>query len=386
MLRTDSIRRRSKNNTTTENQEAMSRDNSRTAATRFERQYGSDVSESTCCHFPFTGSTLADPCFAVDQTSSAPFGVGPLVPSAHESNNGCVVEELAGSLEESNAFTNLASSFTPPRNGLVTPAPSFPGGTRPWTTTVASSNHNRHHQNSSSPLSPQNKPCAATDEQQPCPIPAETCNALALRTLRNIHVVADECLSSTDDGAHGQQQWRPRDQARDTGTVLSQLEDGLAAATSILGCGRCGMRPQLQLLVATILEMLVQWCGAVVRGRNPAATATDPSCRGRGELISPQPVTIGAYQLDRGLEAPVVAHVVMGKLHRLEGLLGRLLARMEESNMAVGSKNGHSPATFSLREVGLLEIIRERLGDCLRTQVGMIRDDAIRLQRSSIGG
>jgi hypothetical protein len=201
---------------------------------------------------------------------------------------------------------------------------------------------------------------------------------MALRTLRNIHVVADECLSSTDDGGQGQQQ--RQDQARETGTVLSQLEDGLAAATSILGCGRCGMRPQLQLLVATILEMLVQWCGAVVRSKAP-----DPSCRGRGELVCAQPVTIGAYQLDRGLEVPVVAHVVMEKLHRLEGLLERLLARMEESNMAVGSKNGHSPATFSLREVGLLEIIRERLVDCLRCQVDMVRDDAVRLQRSSAG-
>ena len=213
---------------------------------------------------------------------------------------------------------------------------------------------------------------------------------MALRTLRNIHVVADECLSSPDDGGQGQQQ--RQDQARETGTVLSQLEDGLAAATSILSCGRCGMRPQLQLLVATILEMLVQWCGAVVRSRTPATTAADarvfapdPSSRGRGELVCAQPVTIGAYQLDRGLEVPVVAHVVMEKLHRLEGLLERLLARMEESNMAVGSKNGHSPATFSLREVGLLEIIRERLVDCLRCQVGMVRDDAVRLQRSSVG-
>ncbi|KAH8755432.1 hypothetical protein F5883DRAFT_650062 [Diaporthe sp. PMI_573] len=370
----------------------MCRDNNRKAASTFERQYGSDVPESTCCHFPFTESTLADPCFAVDQTSSASFGVGTMVSSAIERNNSCVVEELASSLEESNSYTSVASAFTPPRNGLVNSVSSLVGGMRPWTTTVASSNGNRHHNSSSSPLSPQNKPCVATHEQQPCPSPGEACNAMALRTLRNIHVVADECLSSTDDGGQGQQQLRPRDQARETGTVLSQLEDGLAAATSILSCGRCGMRPQLQLLVATILEMLVQWCGAVVRSRTPATTATDarafapdPSCRGRGELVCAQPVTIGAYQLDRGLEVPVVAHVVMEKLHRLEGLLERLLARMEESNMAVGSKNGHSPATFSLREVGLLEIIRERLVDCLRCQVGMVRDDAVRLQRSSVG-
>ncbi|KAK7709553.1 hypothetical protein SLS63_013188 [Diaporthe eres] len=165
------------------------------------------------------------------------------------------------------------------------------------------------------------------------------------------------CLSGADGGGgqeEQQQQGQPRHQAWATGTVLSQLEDGLAAAASILGCGPCSMRPQLQLLVATILEMMVQWCGAVVWSKKTTTTATapDPSCRARrGELlIDQQTVTIGDYKLDGALEVQVVAHVVLGKLQGLEGLLDRLLARMEESNMALGSKNGSSPETFSLRE------------------------------------
>lgn len=344
------------------------------------------VPESTCCHCPFTWSTSAEPHFAAEDPSSAGFDVGVLMSNGLENNNGCMVEGLAGGLEESNSFMNAVAP-PPSANNFANSASSLLGGTPPWSTSVASSSDNPHHNNSSTPLSPHKKPCVGTPGQQPCPSREEACNALALRMLRNMHVVADECLSGTDGGG---QQGQARHQAWATGTVLSQLEDGLAAATSILGCGLCSMRPQLQLLVATILEMMVQWCEAVVWSRTTTATdarpaVPDPSCRRRGELIDQQTATIGAYKLDGALEVQVVAHVVLGKLQSLEGLLDRLLARMEESNMAVGSKSGSSPETFSLREVGLLEIIRERLVDCLSCQIGVVRGDALRLQRSSAG-
>lgn len=354
------------------------------------------VPESTCCHCPFTWSTLAGPRFdAGDPSSSAGFDVGVLMSNnGLESNNGCMVEGLAGSLEESNSFMNAAAPL-PSANTIANSASSLLGGTPPWSTSAASSSDNPHQNNnnssSSTPLSPHRKPCVGIPGQQTCPgREEETCNALALRMLRNMHVVADECLSGTDGGGgqEGQQQGQPRHQAWATGTVLSQLEEGLAAAASILGCGPCSMRPQLQLLVATILEMMVQWCGAVVWSKKTTtATAPDLSCRARrGELlIDQQTVSIGDYKLDGALEVQVVAHVVLGKLQGLEGLLDRLLARMEESNMALGSKNGSSPETFSLREVGLLEIIRERVVDCLNSQIGLVRGDALRLQRSSAG-
>lgn len=350
------------------------------------------VPESTCCHCTFTWPTLAGPRFAAeDPSSSAGFDVGVLMSNnGLGSNNGCMVEGLAGSLEEPNSFMNAAGPL-PSANTIANSASSLLGGTPPWSTSAASSSDNPHHNNSSNstPLSPHRRPCEGIPGQQTCPgREEETCNALALRMLRNMHVVADECLSGTDGG--GGQEGQPRHQAWAAGAVLSQLEDGLAAAASILGCGPCSMRPQLQLLVATILEMMVQWCGAVVWSKKTTTTtaaAPDPSCRARrGELlIDQQTVTIGAYKLDGALEVQVVAHVVLGKLQGLEGLLDRLLARMEESNMALGSKNGSSPETFSLREVGLLEIIRERVVDCLNSQIGAVRGDALRLQRSSAG-
>lgn len=347
-----------------------------------------NVPESTCCHFPFTGFTFAEPGFAAEDASSAGFGVGALVPDGLESNDSCMVEGFTDGLEESDSFMSAVAFPPQPANSLANPASSILGGTPPWSTSAASSSDNPYHNNSSTPLSPHKTPGTGKPEEKSCPSPEETCNALALRTLSNMHVVADECLSRTDDdGGQGRQQGRPERQARATGKVLSQLEDGLAVATSILGCGRCAMRPQLQLVVATILEMIVQWCGAVVRSRTAEAAAAGPdlSWRGGGELVDPQSVTIGAYRLDGALEAQVVAHVVLGKLRSLEGLLDTLLARMEESNMAVGSKNGRSPETFSLREVGLLEIIRGRLVDCLSGQIGVVRDDTMRLQRNSIG-
>lgn len=376
-----------------------SRDNSRPAATTLERPYMQQhVPESTCCHCTFTWSTVAGPRFDAGDPSSysAGFDVGVLMSNnGLGSNNGCMVEGLAGGLEESNSFMNAAA---PPSsaNTLANSASSLLGGTPPWSTSAASSSDNPHHNNSSNstPLSPHRRPCEGIPGQQTCPGREETCNALALRMLRNMHVVAEECLSGTDDGGGQegqQQQGQPRRQAWATGAVLSQLEDGLAAAASILGCGPCSMRPQLQLLVATILEMMVQWCGAVVCSKNTTTTtaaAPDPSCRAtsRGELlIDQQTVSIGDYKLDGALEVQVVAHVVLGKLQGLKGLLDRLLARMEESNMALGSKNGSSPETFSLREVGLLEIIRERVVDCLNSQIGVVRGDALRLERSSAG-
>lgn len=214
---------------------------------------------------------------------------------------------------------------------------------------------------------------------RPCSSP-EGCNTLALRTLRKLHVATEECLSSSEDDAFQSSGGQQPRQARPMDAILSQLEQASFETASILECSCC-MKVQLQTLVASILEKLVEWCGAIVR----AMPTGDEAGGGRPEReqVSRQPITIGNHQLlDDTLEMRVVTQVVMDKLSRVEGLVEELASRFEESNVG-RTGTGNTSAKFSVREAGLLDIIRDRLVDCLRGQIATVRGSLIQLQRCS---
>lgn len=342
--------------------------NDQTRPTNFETQYGSEIPEP----FPASWPALTESTFAFPR--SRPDGIHrPLPPfdfSAPNTLDSISSKEFTWSPEDDNHFAgvasgqqcfgNVASVATTTRKGDEVP---------PWNTTISVKGHETSGN--------------APGCWQQCSNPQD-CNASALKTLRTVHVAAEECLSRFDDGVFrvgglscldGEVQ-----HSRTMDVVLSQLEEASAVASTILKCS-CRLRVQLQMLVATILERLVSWCSAIIQ-----STATDSgmSDRQRREKVSPQTITIGTHQLDKTLEVRVIVHVVTGKLQKLENLIEELSGRIEESNTAAGAKNGTTSVPFSLREVGLLEIIRDRLIDCLRAQIIRARGDLGRLRMSNL--
>lgn len=216
----------------------------------------------------------------------------------------------------------------------------------------------------------------------------ESCNTLALRTLKTLHVATDECLSRSENETFEIMSRRPGDpgvgarhgrgrRVRTMDAVLPQIEDALATTTAIIRCScscSCFQRIQLQILVANILEKLVSWCGAVVRSTS-TDTATDG--RERREEVSWQSLTIGTHQLDNALEVQVIAQVVTGKLQKLDGLVEELASRTEGATLR---RNGNTSTKFSLQEAGLRQVIHDRLTDCLKCQIGILRGDLTRLR------
>lgn len=209
----------------------------------------------------------------------------------------------------------------------------------------------------------------------------ESCNTLVLRTLKTLHIATEECLSRSEnetfemsrrDSGAGATQGR---RVRTMDAVLPQIKDALATTTTIIRCScSCIQRIQLQILVANVLEKLVSWCGAVVRSMS---TNTGTDDRDRREEVSRQSLTIGTHQLDNALEVQVIAQVVTGKLQKLEGLVEELGSRTEGANIR---RDGNMSTKVLLREAGLLQIIRDRLTDCLKCQIGVLRGDLTRLR------
>lgn len=210
----------------------------------------------------------------------------------------------------------------------------------------------------------------------------EGCNTLALKTLRTLHVATEDCLSSAEDEMF-QMGRRASDgqshHARTMDAVLSQLKEASAVTTTILKCScSCFVRIQLQMLVATILEKVVNWCGAIVRSMS---TEAGTSGLERREQVLSQSITIGNHQLDKTLEVQVIAQVVMETLKNLEDLVEMLASRIEQESNA--GKKGESAMKSSLREAGLLEVVRDKLIECLRSRVGNVRRELARVRENN---
>lgn len=211
----------------------------------------------------------------------------------------------------------------------------------------------------------------------------ESCSTLALKTIETLHVSEEDCLSSEEQTSlslveRGAQEQSP---VRATDVVLAQNAEATSALHGVLKCA-CSTRPQLQMLVANILEKLVKWCGAIVKS---SSTGSGSQQRPQGvEQVRRQSIAIGTHQLEGDLNVPIIAHVMMGRLQKLEDLVEMLSDRMEESNARMGSKNRDTLPMAPLREVGLLEIVRDRLIVCLKRQIGAVREDAVRLRQNNV--
>lgn len=349
---------------------AMDHDQSRTTATAFESHYGNDVSDT----MPGSCPPLAESTFVFSRLRFAdmPSFQRPL--SSFDFSDPCTLDGTSGrgiawSPEDNHYFAGLSPGEQCFANAAPVATSTARGNSAPpWNTATSVKGH-------------ENGAGRPLGGWQQC-LNSEDCNNLALRALRAVHVAADECLFSFDDeafraGGLGSSDGEAQ-RARSMDVVLSQLEAASAVASTILKCACC-MRVQLQVLVATILEKLVNWCAAVIRSTATHAGMGDRPIR---EQVSPQSITIGTHQLDKALQVPVIAHVMTDKLRRLKSLVEELSCRIEESNTAAGAKDGTTSVTFSLREVGLLEIIRERLIDCLRAQIMLARGDLGRLSMS----
>jgi hypothetical protein len=211
---------------------------------------------------------------------------------------------------------------------------------------------------------------------------AETCIVRATNILKTLHVCAGACLSSRAEASSSSNNSYAC--PRTTDTVLTGNGEATRAIADILKCS-CSLKPQLQLLAAAALEKLVNWYRAVLRSIycHDSASPESPGQedQGRGERVLHQRISIGDHWLDNRLQVPIMTHVVLGRLQELESLVEVLSSRIKESNPA---RNSNKFTAVSLGEVGLLEIIRDRLINYLKSQLHAIREELVCLRESSM--
>jgi hypothetical protein len=167
----------------------------------------------------------------------------------------------------------------------------------------------------------------------PCPRQDTSCMASALKTLQCLHMPPSICLSAgADSTSSGSMPPRMADSVLDTNKKATQQ------LAEILNCS-CSLSSQVQLVLTTICGKLTAWYHALVRSNyNGSQTASTAWLSGKAtveqddysERIVHQPITVGGFAIDVGLESKIRAQVIICELRRFENLVKGLSGHLDQ--------------------------------------------------------
>lgn len=181
-----------------------------------------------------------------------------------------------------------------------------------------------------------------------CSESRRTCMTSALRILQALHIPPSACLSLADHISVSPASRQPRK----TDSVLSTNRDVVRLMAEMLKCS-CLCSSQIQLVLTIICGKLIAWYRAIIHNSpddHPSAcmdtdvqTPAHPdgtlnaAIGMHNERILHQPITVGEYSLDIGLESKIRAQVVSSELQQLEALVANFSGRIQEED-----PNGHN--------------------------------------------
>ncbi|KAJ6092648.1 hypothetical protein N7486_007937 [Penicillium sp. IBT 16267x] len=238
-------------------------------------------------------------------------------------------------------------------------------------------NHNHQHQALSfenslhtpfltSPPTTTSSPSCLTEYRTPCII-------TATQYLRTLHTRPKRCLSRSNQQSPTGQEIDELEPPRMSGSVLKCNKEAGMSVCRMLQCA-CALRPQNQLLLASICSRLVVWYRAMIR----ACFSHRPGSGSIGQTFTEEParpekviheaVTIGDHMVDNpALGWNIQTQVILGELGHLQRLVDTLSLRIRQTGMVTG--DGPS--------LGLPEIAHDRLVTHLSKEVQAVKNDLI---------
>ncbi|KAJ5986252.1 hypothetical protein N7451_010617 [Penicillium sp. IBT 35674x] len=197
------------------------------------------------------------------------------------------------------------------------------------------------------------------------------CIITATHYLRTFHTRQNNCLYqqlSTD------QEINEPEAPRMSGSVLKCNKEAGMSVCRMLQCA-CALRPQNQLLIASICSRLVVWYREMIRacfsncpgsGSNGQSFPREPALP---EKVIHEAVTIGDHLVDNpALGQNIQAQVILGELGHLQRLVDTLSVRIRQTGMDAGADSS---------SVRLPQIAHDRLVMHLSKEVQAVKNDLI---------
>ncbi|KAJ5722350.1 hypothetical protein N7488_000385 [Penicillium malachiteum] len=194
-----------------------------------------------------------------------------------------------------------------------------------------------------------------------------SCILTATKSLRLLHTRQATCLShNKHSGSNGEP-------PRMSGSVLKDNQEAGMSVCRMLQCA-CVLRPQNQLLLATICSRLIVWYQTMIQTCFPhhGSNGLDEN-KPIPEKVSHQAVTIGDHTVDNlALGSNIQAMVILGELNHLQRLVNTLSVRIQQTetlNSSGLAVDGDSPSA------GLPGVAHDQLVVHLLKGVEAVRED-----------
>lgn len=196
------------------------------------------------------------------------------------------------------------------------------------------------------------------------------CIITATHYLRTLHTRQNNCLYQQISS--GQEINEP-EAPRMSGSVLKCNKEAGMSVCRMLQCA-CALRPQNQLLIASICSRLVVWYRAMIRAcfSHSGSGSSGQSFPGEPDLpekVIHEAVTIGDHLVDNpALGQNIQVQVILGELGHLQRLVDTLSVRIRQTGMDAGADSS---------SVGLPQIAHDRLVMHLSKEVQAVKSDLI---------
>ncbi|KAJ5661124.1 uncharacterized protein N7484_000496 [Penicillium longicatenatum] len=193
-----------------------------------------------------------------------------------------------------------------------------------------------------------------------------SCIITATHYLRTLHIRQTSCLFRNQQAFTDQE--IDEHEPRMSGSVLKCNKEAGMSVCRMLQCA-CALRPQNQLLLASICSRLIVWYQAMIRACFPRRMGSGSNGRLEesvlAEKVVHEAVTIGDHMVDNpALGWNIQSQVILGELGHLQRLVDTISVRIRQTG-ADGSS------------VGLPGVVHDRLVTHLNKEVQAVRNDLI---------
>ncbi|KAJ5921368.1 hypothetical protein N7466_009694 [Penicillium verhagenii] len=210
------------------------------------------------------------------------------------------------------------------------------------------------------------------------------CIITATKYLRTLHIRQPTCLFRSNQGTLIQETDAP-EHPRTSGNVLKSNKEAGMSVCRMLQCA-CALRPQNQLLLASICSRLVVWYRAMIRASLSCRPGNLSSITGQSlmeeepalpETVVHEAVTIGDHTVDNpDLGWNIQSQVILGELEHLQRLVDTLSARIKQNSHSTLTPMGLN-ADANVPSIRLPEIAHGRLVTHLSAEIQAVKKGLI---------
>ncbi|KAJ5933892.1 hypothetical protein N7454_006221 [Penicillium verhagenii] len=210
------------------------------------------------------------------------------------------------------------------------------------------------------------------------------CIITATKYLRTLHIRQPSCLFRSNQGTSIQGTDAP-ELPRTSGKVLKGNKEAGMSVCRMLQCA-CALRPQNQLLLASICSRLVVWYRAMIRASLSCRPGNLSGITGQSfmeeeealpETVVHEAVTIGDHTVDNpDLGWNIQSQVILGELEHLQRLVDTLSARIQQTGHSSSTPMGLN-ADANVPSIRLPDIAHDRLVTHLSAEIQAVKNGLI---------